>query len=218
LPSRYLLAASPEQVVEHARLLLPLPGPGTLRVLPRPGPAEGTTTVTVVAGDRCGLVADCAGVFAAHGLGVLDARMFTRLDGVALDWFVVRSSDLANWDRVSSDLCEAATGMFDVAAAVARREQRRDERPRPLAAPIPVEVAVEPRLDQTRIEVRGPDAPGVLYRLARVLADEGLDVLGARVDTLGPQVHDVFFVRGSTSADLAERIRAAFRAHPARDA
>lgn len=215
LPPRYLLAASPEQVTEHARLLLPLPGPGTLRVRHRPGPAEGTVTATVVAGDRRRLVADCAGVLAAHGLGVLDARMFTRADGVALDWFVVRSCDMANWDRVSADLRRAAAGKFDVAAAVTRREQRRDQRPPPLAAPIPVEVAVEPRTDQTRIEVRGPDAPGVLYRLACVLMDEGLDVLGARVDTLGPQVHDVFFVRGYPPTDLVCRIQAEYRRDPA---
>ncbi|MGH8899413.1 MAG: ACT domain-containing protein [Egibacteraceae bacterium] len=218
LPTRYLLAASAEQVAEHARLLLPLPDPGTLRVLSRPGPADGTVTVTVVAGDRCGLVADCAGVLAAHGLGVLDARMFTRADGVALDWFVVRISDLADWDRVSADLRRAAAGELDVAAAVARREQRRDERPPPLAAPIPVEVTVEPRSDHSRIEVRGPDAPGVLYRLARALTDEGLDILGARVDTLGPQVHDVFFVRGHSSTDLVRRISAAYRRDPTHNA
>ncbi|MGH8903813.1 MAG: [protein-PII] uridylyltransferase [Egibacteraceae bacterium] len=215
LPPRYLLVASPEQVAEHARLLLPLPGPGTLRVRHRPGPAEGTVTVTVVAGDRRGLVAACAGVLAAHGLGVLDARMFTRADGVALDWFVVRACDLADWDRVNAELRLAAAGKLDVAAAVARREQRRDQRPPPLAAPIPVEVAVESRSGQTRIEVRGPDAPGVLYRLARALTDEGLDILGARVDTLGPQVHDVFFVRGYPPMDLVCRIEAGYRRDPA---
>jgi [protein-PII] uridylyltransferase len=211
LPPRYLLAASAEQVAEHAQLLLPLPDPGTLRSLSRPGPAEGTVTVTVVAGDRCGLVADCAGVLAAHGLGVLDARMFTRTDGVALDWFVVHDRGLTDWDRVHADLRQATAGELDVAAAVARREQRRDERPPPLAMPIPVKVTVEPRSDLTRIEVRGPDAPGVLYRLARALTDEGLDILGARVDTLGPQVHDVFFVRGYPPPDLACRISAVYQ-------
>ena len=218
LPPRYLLVASPEQVAEHARLLLPLPSPGALRVRHRLGPAEGTATVTVVAGDRRGLMAACAGVLAAHGLGVLDARLFTRADGVALDWFVVRASDLANWDRVCAELRQAAAGKLDVAAAVAKREQRRDQQPPPLAAPIPVEVAIEPsqpgashprapRADRTRIEVRAPDAPGVLYRLARALTDAGLDVLGARVDTLGPQVHDVFYVCGEPPPDLERLIR-----------
>jgi [protein-PII] uridylyltransferase len=225
LPPHYLLTANAEQAAEHARLLLPLPGPGTLRVRHRPGPAEGTITVTVVAGDRRGLMANCAGVLAAHGLGVLDARVFTRADGVALDWFVVRASDLADWERVSSDLRRAAAGELDVETAVTKREQRRDQQPPRLAVPIPVEVAVESppsgarhprplRADRIRIEVRGPDAPGVLYRLARALTDAGLDVLGARVDTLGPQVHDVFFVRGDPPADLVQRVSAAYDRHP----
>ncbi|MGH8908914.1 MAG: HD domain-containing protein [Egibacteraceae bacterium] len=210
LPSRYLTVASAEQVAEHARLLLPLPRPGTLRARHRPGPAVGTTVVTVVAGDRRGLMADCAGVFASHGLGVLDARLFTRSDHVALDWFVVRDGPHVRWDRVVSDLCQAAAGELDIAAAVARREQRRDERPPPLAAPIPVEV----RIDTDRVEIRGPDRPGVLYRLARVLADAGMDVSGARIDTLGPLVHDVFFILGQPPPDLVCRIRDAYTPNP----
>jgi [protein-PII] uridylyltransferase len=210
LPRRYLLVASAEQVAEHANLLLPLPKPGTLRARHRAGPALGTTIVTVVAGDRRGLIADCAGVLASHGLGVLDARAFTRSDGVALDWFIVRDALYVDWDRVIGDLHQAAAGDLDVAAAVQKRERRRDERPPPLAAPIPVEI----RIDTGRVEVRGPDGPGVLYRMARVLAEAGLDLLGARVDTLGPQVHDVFFIRGEPPADLAGRIGTEYRRDP----
>jgi [protein-PII] uridylyltransferase len=210
LPARYLLVASAEQVAEHARLLLPLPGPGTLRARRRPGSAEHTSVLTVVAGDRRGLVADCAGVLAAHGLSVLDARIFTRSDGVALDWFVVRDCPYVSWDRVIADLGRAVAGDLDVAVAVRKRERRRDERLPPLAAPIPVEVL----LDTERVEIRGPDGPGVLYRLTHVLAEAGLDVLGARVDTLGPQVHDVFFTRGRPPPDLVWRLRAVYSSDP----
>ncbi|MGH8930632.1 MAG: hypothetical protein ACRDZO_08410 [Egibacteraceae bacterium] len=212
LPHRYLLVATAEQAAEHARLLLPLPAEGRLRARYRPGPAAGTVIVSIVAGDRRGLIASCAGVLAAHGLPVLDARAFTRADGVALDWFVVRDAPNGDWDGVVEDLVRAASGDLDVAVAVARRERRRDERPPPLAAPIPVEV----RIDTDRVEIRGPDAPGVLYRMASVLAEAGLDVLGARVDTLGPLVHDVFFTRGAPPEDLVWKIRAEYRADPPR--
>ena len=199
LPRRYLRAADAQQVVEHATLLLPLPGPGELRAHVRPGKADGTVVLSVVAADRRGLVADLAGVLAGHGATVLDARAFTRADGIALDWFVVRpakqQAELA-WDQVIDDLRRAADGRYDVEGHVARRERRRDVRPRVAPLMDEVEVRIERADDGSlRIEVHGPDAPGVLYRLARVLADQGLDLVGARVGTLGPEVRDVFFVR-----------------------
>jgi len=214
---RYLAAAGRDQVLAHADLLGDVaPAVGELRAAVRDGPADGTATITVVAGDRLGLVADCAGVLAADGLQVLDARAFTG-DGVAYDWFVVRPRDAgqeeaAPWGRVTDDLRAAGAGTLDVGAALAARARRRDERPPPLAGPVPVDVRIEAGHPVSRIEVHGPDSPGVLSRLARVLATAGVDVLGARVATLGPEVRDVFFVRadpGSFPPSLARDLAAA---------
>jgi [protein-PII] uridylyltransferase len=206
LPRRYLRTADAPQLLAHTALLLPLPGPGELRARARPGTAEGTAVLSIVAGDRRGLIADCAGVLAGSGLTVLDARAFTRADGVALDWFIVRPGD-APWEQVIDDLRRAAAGHLDVAAFVARRERRRDVRPRQRPQEDEVEVRMEAgdTAERTlRIEVRGADAPGVLYRLARVIADQGLDLVGARVSTLGLEVRDVFFTRmGEKEPDRA---------------
>ena len=40
-----------------------------------------------------------------------------------------------------------------------------------------------------------PDAVGVLYRITRALAELDLDIRSAKVQTLGPQVVDAFYVR-----------------------
>lgn len=195
VPRRYLHAADAEQVIEHARLLQPPPAPGELRVRRRHGPAEDTTTLTIVAADRRGLMGDCAGVLASYGVEVLDARAYTRTDGVALDWFVVRAQSDVDWEAVTATLEEAAAGTADVAELVRRREARRTQSRPPGERHVPVEVRFDRRPMTTRIEVHGPDRPGMLYRLACVLADEGLTVVGARVATVGDEAHDVFFVR-----------------------
>lgn len=202
---RYLITAGVTQVLAHARLVQPVPAPGELRAATREGPAEQTATITVVAGDRRGLMAMCAGVLAAHGLTVLDARAFTTEGGIALDWFAVRPGNGLEggpgWRRVEDDLRRAAAGDLDVAAAIAARERRRDARPRALAAPVPIDVTFDLRVGLSRIEVHGPDTPGLLYRLARVLSEAEADVFGARVATLGPEVRDVFFVRLDPDSD-----------------
>jgi len=210
---RYLTVAGAEEALVHARLATPRPAPGELRAGVRPGPAQGTWTLSLAAGDRRGLMADCAGILAAHGLEVLDARAFT-VRATALDWFVVRrrgSGEPPDWPRVTADLAAAAAGTLDVARAVADRERRRDARPRALAAPIAVDVAFDVRDDLSRLEVRGPDAPGLLYRLARVLADAGVDVLGARVATFGPEVRDVFFLHADLEPATITTLTAALR-------
>ena len=46
----------------------------------------------------------------------------------------------------------------------------------------------------TVIEVRGPDSIGLLYRITRALADLDLDVKRAKVQTLGDDVVDTFYV------------------------
>ena len=215
LPRRYLQAATTDQVIAHARLMQTPLGAGELRAAPRPGPVEGTVTLSVAAADRPGLMADCAGVLAGLGISVLDARVFTRTDGVALDWFVVRAEGDTDWGAVEAALRQAAAGELDVAELVARRERAR----RPGAAPrppMPVEVRFDRRPMATRIEVHAPDTAGMLYRLASVLAEARLDVVGARVATLVDSAHDVFFVRPVggpiDAATLGPRLRAA--AHP----
>ncbi len=168
-----------------------------------------------------GLVADCAGVLAASGLDVLEARAFTVDDrrpaaapgGLALGWYVVRrgagGADLA---RVVADLGRAARRRAGRRGG--RRRPRAPPRRRPplLAAPVPVEVTVEPRPGRTVLEVRAPDSPGLLYRLARALAADGADVAAARVETLGPQARDAFLVREDLDPPRRTALAAALRA------
>lgn len=190
---RYLVAAGSEQAAAH--VALDAPHVNGLRAGVRPSGVDGPSVVSVVAPDRPGLLARCAGVLAGHGLEVLDARLFTTRNGVALDWFVVRprrAREAPAWVQVMADLEAADRGRLDIERLVERRERRRDERRPALVAPVPVDV----RIDDAglRVEVHAPDGPAVLYRLARALTEAGADVLGARVATLGPKVRDVFFL------------------------
>ena len=48
----------------------------------------------------------------------------------------------------------------------------------------------------TVIEVRAPNRVGVLHRITRALAEVGLDIRHATVQTLGEDVVDTFYVQG----------------------
>ena len=56
----------------------------------------------------------------------------------------------------------------------------------------------------TVVEVRAHDAPGLLWRVGRALGDCGLDVRAARVETLGAEVVDVFYVTDADGQPLTD--------------
>jgi [protein-PII] uridylyltransferase len=57
------------------------------------------------------------------------------------------------------------------------------------------------------VEVRAHDAPGLLWRMGRALGECGLNVRAARVETLGAEVVDVFYVTGEDGQPLTDRER-----------
>jgi [protein-PII] uridylyltransferase len=198
-PSRYLDVAPSDQIAAHAALLHDPLVPGELRAAVRRGSVPGTAVLSVAATDRLGLVADCAGVLAAHDLDVLEARAFTGPTGVALDWFTVTGDPSPA--AVVEDLCAVGRGDADVPRLLARRR-------RMSARSGDDEVLVTIR-DRATVEVRAADAPALLYRLCRALADEQLSVRSARVSSLGDTVLDVFEVAPAVGDERVREIKSA---------
>ena len=56
----------------------------------------------------------------------------------------------------------------------------------------------------TVLEVRAPDEIGLLHRITRALFEADLDVVSARVSTLGEMVVDAFYVRESDGAKVTD--------------
>jgi [protein-PII] uridylyltransferase len=155
--------------------------------------------VTTVAPDRPGLFSRVAGVLSIHGLDVLGAQAHSDEQGMAANEFRVAppAQRTIAWDRITKDLERAMAGELAIEARLA--ERARTYRGRPAtgpAAPPSVRIDNESSSDSTVVEVRAPDRVGLLYRITKALADLGLDIRHARVQTLGPDVVDVFYVRG----------------------
>ena len=74
----------------------------------------------------------------------------------------------------------------------------------------------EAATNATVVEVRAPDAPGALHRITAAIADLGLDIVSARVATLGNAVVDSFYVRSGGSklagAEAEDHVRTALEA------
>lgn len=158
---------------------------------------DGFDVVTVASADHRGLFAEIAGTLALNAVEVVSADVWTSRDGTAVDRFHVRWSTEPDWPRVERDLRGAVQHTVDIAAGLEQRMRQATRLRRPTAAaPAQLEVLMsnESSTETTIIDVRAPDAVGVLYRLAATLRDLDLDIRSAKVATLGHEVVDVFYV------------------------
>lgn len=163
--------------------------------------------LTVAGPARPDLLEATAGVLA---LGRVSVRAATVRDGDgALVLLVLEVSPardvLPSAERIEQDLARALAGDLDIAAGLADQERGRPRR-RPTAAHVGSEVVV--RIDHqaseaaTLLEVRAPDRPGTLWRVAGALARAGVSVSAAIVATLGAEVVDAFYLRAADGSRL----------------
>jgi [protein-PII] uridylyltransferase len=158
-------------------------------------------TLTLVAPDQPRHLSRVAGVVAANGLDVLAAAAHSE-GGTALTVVKVDGTPERGWDRVLADL---ASGAPDLDRRLADRAQLYRRRPSSVAIDGPqVRIHGDASDAATVIEVYAADGVGVLYRLAATLADLGLDIRRALVQTLGDQVVDSFYVCGPDGQKITD--------------
>jgi [protein-PII] uridylyltransferase len=171
----------------------------TLSLTAKTDEFRSVTEVSIYTGDHPGLFSQLAGAVAMCGANIVDAKIFTTVDGMALDLFSLQDVDgkpLGDERRVER-LREAITKVLGgdiVPRAVidARQVRRREEAFR-----------VEPRVlidnsasdSHTVIEVNGRDRPGLLHDLTRALFVARLSIHSAQIATYGERAVDVFYVK-----------------------
>jgi [protein-PII] uridylyltransferase len=192
LPPSYLESAPVPDMVDELRLLLQTPKSGEIAMRIDAGAESGQSVVTICTADRPGTLARSAGVLALHRISVLRAQAYSTSDGYALERFIVSSADQTTWEGFDRDLRAAYSGRLALEAQLVRKI--RDYRPEGLVT-ADVSVVEDASDHSTVVEVRAPDALGLLYAIASGLTDLELDIHVAKIDTLGHRVVDVFYVR-----------------------
>jgi [protein-PII] uridylyltransferase len=176
----------------------------------RPSPIGEALQVLVYAKDRADLFATMCAYFDRSGLSVLDARVSTTRHGYALDNFIVAHTegdvhyrDIAN--LVEQELAERLAAESHVLPEPSKGRLSR------LSRTFPVTPRVDLRADERGqyyiLSVSANDRPGLLYSIARVLAEHRVGVHAARINTLGERVEDVFLLDGSGLSDNRLQIR-----------
>ncbi|MBT6093696.1 MAG: [protein-PII] uridylyltransferase [Rhodospirillaceae bacterium] len=214
----YWLGTDTDTLVHHASVVHAAREAGEpFRIELRNRPDRGIAELTVYAPDHPGLFASIAGAMALFNANILDAKVHTLTDGMALDTFAIHDDARGNFSvdsdfpRLKARIADAIQGKLRPARELAKD---RDESftSRTDVFKVPPRALIDNRASNTHtvIEINGRDRPGLLHDVTSVITGDGLQVSSALISTYGERVVDVFYVKDvfGLKIDRQERIDA----------
>ncbi|MCH7863194.1 MAG: [protein-PII] uridylyltransferase, partial [Proteobacteria bacterium] len=191
--------AEPADVLERNARQIDAAGDAQLSVEAQVYPERGATLVTVYAADHPGLFYRIAGAIHVAGGNIIDARIHTTRDGMALDNFLIQDPLGRPFDEEARLNRIKAT----IADALANRAKLQDRlKAKPLVRPRAEAFAIEPNvlIDNnasnrfTVVEINARDRPALLFHLAYALFQSKVTIHSAHVATYGERAVDTFYL------------------------
>jgi [protein-PII] uridylyltransferase len=197
----YWLSFDAETQERHARLVREADRAGApLTVDTRVDAVRAVTEVTVYTADHPGLFSRIAGALALAGANIVDAKIHTLSNGMALDTFWVQDRSGGAFDQPQK-LAKLSVLFENVLMGKVRPRvefaapEKVPSRTRVFTVPPRVLIDNNASGTYTVIEVNGRDRPGLLYEVTRALTDLNLQISSAKISTYGEKVVDVFYVK-----------------------
>ncbi len=205
LDTSYFLRHDADEIVWHTRTLYYRPDSPEPVVRARLNPFGDGMQVMVYVGDQPELFARICGFFARLGYSIVEAKVHTSRHGYALDSFILLDPGERLVYRdvlglVEHDLTEHLKLLPPLEAPPPARLSRQVRH-----FPITPEVTVRPdeRGNQHIMSVTAADRPGLLYAIARILSQHGVNIRSAKIATLGERVEDTFLISGQELGKMA---------------
>src|SRR5215469_7387724 len=199
----YWLSFDPETHARHARMIRDADARNApLTVDTQPLPARAVTEVTVYCADHAGLFSKISGALAVAGASIVDARIHTMTNGMALDTFWIQDAAGGAFDaphrlaRLAVLIEQALSGRLRIATEI-RKMSKVLLGQRMRAIHVPPRVVIDNHASNTHtvVEVNGRDRPGLLHDVTTAISEQGLQIASAHVTTYGVRAVDVFYVK-----------------------
>jgi [protein-PII] uridylyltransferase len=182
----------------HARQLSRHVGSGKSVVRARRSSDGEGMQVLVYTPDAPDLFARICGYFDTASFSIVDAKIHTANNGYAMDTFQVISATPQEHYREAVSMVEAELiRILQTAGPLPPPGKGRVSR-RVKSFPITPRVDLRPdeKAQRWLLSVSASDRVGLLYSIARVLADHHINLQLAKVTTLGERVEDTFLIDG----------------------
>ena len=194
----YFLRHEPHEIAWHTRLLAHRVNTDTPVVKTRLSRSGEGIQVLVYAPDKPWLFAHICNFFARMSYNIMEAKVHTTQHGYALDSFQVMDAnnsgtvyrDVMNY--IEYELAQLLTGDAAPTSPHTGRVSRQLKH-------FPIAPQVTIALDEKGrhiLSVVAGDRPGLLARIAWVLAEHRIELHSAKINTLGARAEDTFWIGG----------------------
>ena len=211
LPGSYWIAEPDDIIERNARHLLEN-GDTDLAIDACYYPERGATLVTVYAADHPGLFYRVAGAIHLAGGNIIDARIHTSTDGMAVDNFLVQDP-FGRPFQEQNQIGRLKKGIEDALANRSKLTAKLDAKPKALRRADAFKVAPSVFIDNqasnrfTVIEVNALDRPALLNNLALGLFQSKVTLHSAHIATYGERAVDTFYVTDLFGSKLESKLR-----------
>ncbi len=155
--------------------------------------------VAVYVKDEADLFAKICSYFDQQGFSILDARIHTTQHGYALDTFQISGTDLFREGGHYRDIIQLVEhGLTELLKSSAPLPTPNKGRLSRQSRSFPIQPRVSLRADDRGqyfvLSISASDRAGLLFTIAKILAEHQISLRTARVNTLGERIEDVFLL------------------------
>ena len=199
----YWLSFDTETHWHHAYIIKAAESEGlNLHIETRVQPERDATEFVIYTADHPGLFTNIAGAISLAGATIVDAKIITLTNGMALDTFLVQDSTggpVSNkkslnklWRRIEDVLYGQLNPRKELEGTLQRALPSRTR-----VFKVPPQVFVDNKASATHtvIEINGRDRISLLHDVTATLTDLSLQIASAHISTFGEGVVDVFYVK-----------------------
>ncbi|NIJ08373.1 [protein-PII] uridylyltransferase [Sphingomonas vulcanisoli] len=203
-PDSYWVAEGTDILERNARQIAAADaGDKPLSIVAQYDAQRAATLVTIYAGDHAGLFYRIAGAIHLAGGNIIDARIHTTRDGMAIDNLLVQDpfgqafDDPHRLQRLASMIEDALANRSQLASKLAAKPSART---RADAFTIEPNVLIDNKASNryTVVEINARDRPALLHALAYALFQAKVTIHSAHIATYGERAVDVFYLTDLT--------------------
>lgn len=201
MPDDYLVTSYPGEVSLHLRLIRELAGSGagTFVTQHSYNAGGGYYNLVLCCPNKVDTFKKIVGVMTTKNLNILGAQIYLRKDDIVI--FTVQAegaegSDLDTpkvWAELEKTLHEVLDKSKDLAGLFKTR-MRYVQKKRPLPIVPKIQIDNTPSSAYTILRIEARDHLGMLYKIAKVLADLDIQIHRAKISCMGGRGIDVFYV------------------------
>ncbi|MEQ8735445.1 MAG: [protein-PII] uridylyltransferase [Rhodospirillaceae bacterium] len=163
--------------------------------------SRGVSEMLIYTPDHPGLFSKIAGALSLSNVSIVDAKILTLSNGMALDTFTVQDfnrtaiTSETKINRIKSRVVAALEGRLRLDKELQKATDGLSNRIKALEAPPRVIIDNTASKLFSVIEINGHDRQGLLFDITKAISELALQIGSAHISTYGERVVDVFYVK-----------------------